>query len=192
MAPGRKKGRRLSATFAFWDEAGISDRPLVRKTWAPTGETPIIRVPGHWRTRSVTGVVLVRARTRRSRLLLRVHRETVRAPVVRRMLRELRRHTRGRVILLWDRLPAHRAGAVQRQLRAQRTWLTTVWFPPYAPELNPVEHVWSALKRTDLGNRVPDTLDDLARHARQGARRISKRPQVLHGCLRASGLFPHF
>lgn len=175
----------------FWDESGIADRPLVRKTWAPRGRTPILRTPGHWRTRSVTGIILVRARTQRSRFLLRIHREAVRAPVVCRMLRELRQHTRGRVVLLWDRLPAHRARTVRTLLDAERPWLTVAWLPAYAPELNPVEQVWSTLKRKDLGNRVPETLKDLTRHVRSGARRIGRHPQVLQGCLRASGLFPN-
>lgn len=135
-------------------------------------------------------MVLVRARTRRSRFLLRMHREAVRAPVVRRMLRELRRHTRGRVILLWDRLPAHRAGVVHAVLKEFRAWLTVAWLPAYAPELNPVERVWSILKRKDLGNAVPDTIEDLARRVRRGVQRIRRSPGVLRGCLRASGLFP--
>ena len=65
--------------------------------------------------------------------------------------KELRTHGRGKLILIIDRLPAHRAKTTIQFLKTQRDWLTIEWFPGYAPELNPVEYLWAALKRKDLG-----------------------------------------
>jgi transposase len=36
--------------------------------------------------------------------------------------------------------------------------------PPYAPELNPVEHVWDELREKCFHNRVFDSLDALEDH----------------------------
>jgi hypothetical protein len=48
--------------------------------------------------------------------------------------------------LLWDGLPAHRSLAMRTWLRRQRSWLVVEPLPGYAPELNPVEALWSNLK----------------------------------------------
>ncbi len=189
LATHPKKGCRTHARLAFWDESGVSDRPTVRRTWSLRGRTPIIQSAGHWRTRSVVGVILCTVEGRRPALLLRIVQGTVRSPDVVRVLTELRRHTRGTVILLWDRLAAHRSREVQASLRTQRSWLSVETFPAYAPELNPPEYLWSALTRKDLANVSPDTPEDLDARIRRGVRRVRRQPDVRTGCLRASTLF---
>jgi len=49
--------------------------------------------------------------------------------------------------LLWDGLPAHRSKAMRAWLRRQRHWLVVERLPAYAPDLNPVEALWSNLKK---------------------------------------------
>jgi transposase len=63
-------------------------------------------------------------------------------------LRDLLRHFRGRVIVVWDGWKVH--GAAFRQVASSR--LEAVTLPAYAPELNPVEQLWSRLKWGDLAN----------------------------------------
>lgn len=189
LAPHPKKGRRTRARLSFWDESGVSDRPTVRKTWALRGRTPLVRSAGHWRTRSVVGVIRCAIEGTHPALLLRIVRGAVRSLDVIRVLKELRRHTRGKVILLWDRLASHRSREVRAFLRVQRSWLTVEEFPPYAPELNPPEYLWAALKGKDLANTCPDTLRDLDGRIRNGARRLRRHPDILRGCLKASTLF---
>ena len=48
--------------------------------------------------------------------------------------------------LVWDGLPAHRSKAMGAWLRRQRYWLVVERLPGYAPDLNPVEALWSNLK----------------------------------------------
>jgi len=58
-------------------------------------------------------------------------------------------------VLVWDVLNTH-ASRAMRELITARDWLTVYRLPPYAPELNPVEPVWSSLKRS-LANLVSRT-----------------------------------
>ncbi len=51
------------------------------------------------------------------------------------------------IVLMWDRLTAHKSAAMRR-LIATRPWLRVYPLPAYTPELNPVEKVWSAMKRS--------------------------------------------
>ena len=77
-------------------------------------------------------------------------------------LGELRRFLGGqKATLLWDGLPAHRSKAMRAWLRRQRSWLVVEPLPGYAPELNPVEALWSNLKGVELANLAGDTSSDV-------------------------------
>ena len=58
---------------------------------------------------------------------------------------------------MWDRLPAHRSLAMRAWLGRQRSWLVVEPLPGYAPDLNPVEALWSSLKGVELANLAGDT-----------------------------------
>ena len=72
-------------------------------------------------------------------------------------LRDLLRHFRGRVIVVWDGWKVHATAA--KLIDSDR--LETVTLPGYAPVLNPVEHIWNRIKWTDLANAAPADSDDL-------------------------------
>lgn len=140
--------------------------------------------------RSVVGVITATPRGNRPKLYLRILKSTVRSGEVIGSVRELRRHVRGKLILLWDGLAPHRSQKTRAFLKTQRRWLAIERYPAYAPELNPVEYVWSSGKKRDLANFCPDTLEMLDRRIRKHARRLQRRPDTLKGFLRASTLFP--
>ena len=50
-------------------------------------------------------------------------------------------------MLVWDNLNGHVSTTMRRLIAARRPWLRVYTLPAYAPELNPVEKVWSHLKR---------------------------------------------
>lgn len=91
--------------------------------------------------------------------------------------------------MLWDRLPAHRDGQVQAWPVQQAEWLTMVYLPPYAPELNPVEYFWSHLSRTDMTQFVSENLGAVRAQARKAACRVRNRPNLGNAFLKQSGLF---
>ncbi|MEU9027049.1 transposase [Streptomyces sp. NPDC048383] len=74
-----------------------------------------------------------------------------------------------------------------KRYEAEQDWLTTVPLPAYAPDLNPVEAVWS-LPRGAMTNTAFDTPDDHDRTLRREIRRIQLRPHLIDGCLAATGL----
>jgi transposase len=116
-------------------------------------------------------------------------RGAVRNPDFIHFLKRLRRHLRRKLILLADRLPAHRSKNARQYFKSQKHWLTIEWFPAYAPELNPVEYLWSASKRKDFANFCPETSALLDKRIRQSIRRIRRKPNLLTGFLKASQLF---
>ena len=74
-----------------------------------------------------------------------------------------------------------------RELIAARHWLTVFQLPPYASELNPVEPVWSNLKRS-LANLTKHDIDQLTALVKTRLRRMRYRPGLLDGFLAKTGL----
>jgi transposase len=173
----------------FLDESGFSERPSVRRTWSPRGQTPILIAPFNWKRLSAIASLITTPAARRVGLCLRLQPGTVKQPQIVAYLKALKRHVRGRkVILLWDRLPAHRGAQVQAWIATQSS-LTCEYLPAYAPELNPVEYFWSHLSRTDMAQFVGEDLKAVRRQARKAATRVRHRPDLAKAFLKHSGLF---
>ena len=58
-------------------------------------------------------------------------------------LRHLLRCIEGKLILVWDGLPAHRSKLVKEYLETVGDRVLVERLPAYAPELNPVEYIWA-------------------------------------------------
>ncbi len=75
-------------------------------------------------------------------------------------LRELLHDMRGPLVLVHDNGNMHR-GEPMRELRREFPRLHLYNLPPYAPELNPVEHLWNWCKDKQLVNFAPHDIDEL-------------------------------
>ena len=145
----------------FLDESGFMLQPVVRRTWAPRGQTPILR---QWDRRdrlSAISALTAAPRRRRFGLYWAVYRHNIRSPEVLRFLQALRRHLPHGFTLIWDRHRPHRATRVQTWLAKYAAPIRVEWLPAYAPDLNPAEHVWGHIKYGDLANFAPAALDQL-------------------------------
>ncbi len=92
----------------------------------------------------------------------------------------------GPLVVVWDGLNTHVSHAM-RELIAARSWLTVFRLPPYAHELNPVESVWSLLKRS-LANLGKRDIGQLTALVRTRLRRMQYRPGLLSGFLAGTRL----
>jgi DDE superfamily endonuclease len=75
-------------------------------------------------------------------------------------------------------------------ITSQRHWLVVERLPAYAPELNPVEGLWSNLKGKggELANLTYPTLAGVIAQAHRGIQRVRQTPQLAYSFLRRSGL----
>jgi len=114
---------------------------------------------------------------------------TIKSAQIRVFIGSLRKHFRKPVILLWDRLPAHRSKATLKYIAKQKHWLTVKWLPAYSPELNPVEYYWAYVSGTDLANFRAKNLGSVAHQVRINACRVRRRQDLGRAFLKHSGLF---
>ena len=128
-------------------------------------------VPFNWKRLSAIASLITTPRARRVGLCLRLLPHTVKARDICRYLQQLKVHMRGRsLVLLWDRLPAHRSKKVQRYLEKQRSWLSVEYLPAYAPELNPVEDLWSYIDgHEDVANGSWEHLGQVRKQVHRAA-----------------------
>ena len=73
-------------------------------------------------------------------------------------------------------------------LATQRSWLVVERLPAYAPELNPVEGLWSSLKAVELANLTTPTLGEVIDQAHRGIDRVRPTPHLAYSFLRHTGL----
>jgi hypothetical protein len=91
------------------------------------------------------------------------------------------------IVLIWDNLNRHTDTQIQPYLQ-RRDWLTVIRLPPYTPDLNPVEGVWSVCKRS-IGNLLTGSIDQLATTIRSRLTTLQHRTDgVLDGFLAETGL----
>lgn len=137
--------------------------PLVRRTWAPRGQTPVLRQRGRSRRKiSVIGALVISPQRRRVRAYFGLLPDAnFDGQSILVFLIQLCRALRVPIALIWDRLGAHLGEPVAAWLGRNRHRVRAHLLPPYAPELNPVELIWGHTKSNPLANFAPRELDDL-------------------------------
>ncbi|WP_443066117.1 IS630 family transposase [Streptomyces sp. NBC_00523] len=190
---------RLAAACGAWlvfeDEAGFSMTPPQAKTWSQRGRTPAVRVRGRSHRRISIAAVTCYKPGHRSRPIYRPRRDDGnrdgRKSFSWRDYRDLliaaHQQLGGPIVLVWDNLNVHKAADL-RKWAAGQDWLTIYHLPPYAPDLNPVEGIWSLLRRGWLSNVAFSTPEHLVQTVRRGLRHIQHRGHLIDGCLTETGL----
>lgn len=136
-------------------------QPVVRRTWAPRGQTPIHYSWDRHDRLSAISALTVSPTRRRLGLYFHLQTENIRGEAAASFLVEVRRALGRPLLVVWDRWSVHRKAARLLAEDAARQF-DFEYLPPYAPDLNPVEHVWRHTKYADLANFIPDDLAHLA------------------------------
>jgi transposase len=160
VAADKKGAKRRRLHVVFLDESGFMLQPVRRRTWAPSGQTPIQDAWDRHDRLSVIGLIDVAPSREHLSLFFQVLQENVAAEHMIWFLRQLHRYRGRKVIVIWDRSSVHRSAAAY--FKDQRPdWFEFEELPSYAPELNPIEQCWNHTKHADLPNFIPDDLDEL-------------------------------
>jgi len=100
------------------------------RTWAPRGQTPVLRETFNWDKLSViAGLTLWQ-------FYFRIYEGSINGERAAEFLQALLRHVPGKLLVIWDGAAIHRSQFVKAVLTA------------YAPELNPVEYLWPTSRNT--------------------------------------------
>ncbi len=101
-------------------------------------------------------------------------------------LKYLLPRVRGPILLLWDRHPIHKRAQVKAFLR-EHPRIEAHWFPVCAPELNPVEFVWTQTSEA-TASTAPRHAAELGCNVRRGVHRTRRSQKRLWACIYGSSL----
>ena len=189
LAPDQKKTSRLRAWLVFLDESGFLMAPVVRRGWRPKNSPSVLlqRTRSHKKVSAIAALCLPPTRDG-VHLTFRLHPDrNVDSSRVIAFLQHLDRHLPGPIVLVWDGLNAHRS-LLTRAFLAGRLHIHVFSFPPYAPELNPVEYLWAYLKLNPLANLALREVPTLADATRRASRSVQHRPNLLRSFVAHSPL----
>lgn len=170
------------------DESGLLPPPVARRTWSRRGQTPALRRVGRGHKKASAIAALCVSPDRREvrlyfQLLVDENFNSAAAPG---FLKRLARHFRDPPLLVWDRAKIHR-GLHPEVFLDVLEW-RQFHFPPCAPELNPVERLWSYLKTNPLANLAYPEVALLAAAARRHARSLQHKTPPPRSFIRHSPL----
>lgn len=173
----------MGATLAFEDESGFSLVSSLKRTWAPRGQTPILRTQiSHHQRVNALGALLATPGGRRLRMLSRLRCSTLNGQHILEFLKKLLRTVPGQIVLVWDNHPIHTRRLVKAFL-ARQPRLHVFHFPPYAPELNPVEGIWTQAKELTAGS-APHHIRELHRRVYSALKHTANSQRRLQACFR--------
>ncbi|MEZ6070945.1 MAG: transposase [Pirellulales bacterium] len=155
------------------DESGFMLQPLVRRTWAERGKTPVLE---QWDRRDRTSVITALAlspKRRRIQMFFQLLDHNARAEDFIWFLNDLRVELGRKLHVVWDNL---RPPQSRERLAGDRVQVGTLpAAASYAPELNPVEHVWATAKWGHLAGVPPDDIANLRERVQAATQRSSRR-----------------
>jgi len=144
----RKRAKRIGAKIFFLDEAGFQSDPPLARTYGLKGKTPVVVTSGQRQSLNVISAVNARGEFWAATYTGKLDAETFVA-----FLKNFMDSRTGKVFLVVDGHPAHKANVVKAYLKSLQDLLELHFLPPYAPDLNPDEFVWSHMKKNGVSKK---------------------------------------
>lgn len=144
----RKRAKKRGAKIFFLDEAGFQSDPPLGRTYGLKGQTPVVVTSGQRQSINVISAV-----NRRGEFWAATYPGKLNAEAFVIFLNDFLKGQRAKVFLVVDGHPAHKANSVKRYVQSLEGRLELHFLPPYAPDLNPDEFVWSHMKSNGVSKK---------------------------------------
>ena len=144
----RRRAREHGAEIYFLDEAGFDSEPRLGRTYGLKGQTPVVSTTGQRQKVNVISAV-----NAKGAFWCQMYTERLNARLFGQFLRELMAGREEKVYLVVDGHPAHKANLIKDLVQEMEGRLELHFLPPYAPDLNPDEFVWSYMKTNGLSKK---------------------------------------
>ena len=163
----------------FCDEAGIRTDYHSGTTWAPVGQTPIIRGTGNRKSLN-----MISSLSPRGTLHFSFTDGNLNAEKFIEYLKKLMHDNPGPIFLIVDGHPAHRAAATREFVQGTEGRLNLYFLPPYSPELNPDEWVWKKVKHDRVGKLAVRTIDEMSSGIQKAVSQLQSGAEAVLGFFR--------
>lgn len=168
QADAKKEG----AAIFFADEASVRTDYHAGTTWAPVGQTPIVKGSGKKRS-----VAMVSAVSARGELHFAVQEEGIDRYDFLEFVKKLIGDAGRPVFLIMDNSTVHHAKVLKEYAKESNGMLRLYFLPPYSPDLNPDEWVWKNVKHDNLGRASAKSESELAEFASAALSKLKAMPE---------------
>ena len=174
-----RRAKREKALIYWGDETGISNQDQVGRSYAPKGQTPVVR-----RTARKITTSMIAAVNNRGLMRFMCFKGALNAGLFIAFLRRLIKGASGKQFLIVDNLRVHKAVKVSRWVAAHSDEIELFFLPPYAPEHNPDEYLNNDLKQKLRNLPRPDTHEELVRGTTSVLRSLQRQPDRIKAYFR--------
>lgn len=174
-----REAKREKATIYWGDEMGLRSDHISGTSYAPVGQTPVVRATGQR-----FGCNMISAITNRGALAFMVFEGKFHNAVFIDFMKRLLKQAKGKIYLIVDGHPVHRSAAAKKFVTENAERLRLIRLPGYCPELNPDELLNQDVKTNALGKSRPTNRADMVAALRSHLHRRQKQPQVIQNLFR--------
>jgi putative transposase len=163
--------------------------PTRRRTYAPSGRPPVEKVTDPHARISVIGAITLTPENQRANFIFDMLRdnENFKGQSILSFLRLLHERLNKPITVIWDSVRIHLSKTVTEYVFTHSA-IVSEPFPPYAPDLNPVDSVWAYIKYGRLPNYTPIDLVELREKITAELEHLRTQPDLLHAFIRRTGL----
>ena len=178
----KKRAAKEDAVIYFADETGMRSDHQAGKSYAPKGQTPVIK-----RTGQRFSLNMISAISNRGHLQFMILDGRFNGEVFKTFLQQMIKYSRKKIYLVIDGHPAHKTKMLNDWLEENETRIEVFFLPPYSPELNPQEYVNQDVKTNIIGKKRPinkaqmrSNVEDFMNRRKRDKKQVQKYFHVKH------------
>ncbi len=146
----KKRAAKEDAVIYFGDETGMRSDHQAGRSYAPKGETPVIKKTGQR-----FSLNMISAISNKGHLQFMIIDGRFNSEVFQTFLKQMIKYSRQKIYFVTDGHPAHKTKKLNEWLEANKERIEVFFLPPYSPELNPQEYVNQDVKTNVIGKKRP-------------------------------------
>jgi len=175
----REAARTAGGHVLFCDEAGIRTDYHTGTTWAPVGQTPIVRGTGERKS-----VNMISAISPQGKLHFSFLSGNLNSALFIDYLKLLMHDIPGPIFLIVDGYPAHKSKETLEFVKSTEGRLNLFFLPPYSPELNPDEWVWKSIKHDRVGKMASRGIAEMRSGIENAVKKLQSTKELVLGFFR--------
>jgi transposase len=176
----QREAKAAGGSIFFCDEAGIRTDYHSGTTWAPVGQTPIVRGTGD----RGSSVNMISAISAQGKLHFSFLDGNLNSALFIDYLKKLMNDIPGPIFLIVDGYPSHKSKETLSFVKSTEGRLRLYFLPPYSPELNPDEWVWKSVKHDHIGRMAARSVEEMKGGITKAVEKLRSGPERILGFFR--------
>lgn len=144
----KKRAAKENGVIYFGDETGMRSDHQAGRSYAPKGQTPVIKKTGQR-----FSLNMISAISNKGHLQFMVIEDRFNSNVFQTFLQQMIKYSRQKIFFITDGHPAHKTKKLNEWLSENKDRIEVLFLPPYSPELNPQEYVNNDVKTNIIGKK---------------------------------------